>query len=212
MAKKDFNTLEAYNEVLFETENFKVIPSLGSLVEGWLLVIPKSHYISYGEINDVLLLEELNTLVDYVCNILYSEYGNYIIFEHGPFEKKSKVGCGVDYAHIHIVPINLKFDEVNSFSNPSIQWCKVEGIISASRYIELGQEYLYFQDCHNNSYLGTGVEIPSQYFRRIIANIIGTPETFDWKSYLYLDNITNTYTRLKKYNSVSKYSKIKMYA
>ena len=33
---------------LVETENFVVVPSLGALVEGWLLIVPKAHHISYG--------------------------------------------------------------------------------------------------------------------------------------------------------------------
>jgi hypothetical protein len=37
-----------WNEFLIETENFAVVPSLGALVEGWLLMVPKEHYISMG--------------------------------------------------------------------------------------------------------------------------------------------------------------------
>ena len=146
MKKKRFDTDEVYNEILFETKNFKVIPSLGSMVEGWLLVIPKEHYISYGEITDKILLDELNMLMDYVGNIIKNEYGDYIIFEHGPSEEKSKIGCGVDYAHIHIVPITLNLDLINSLSNERFQWNKVEGIHSASNYTSTEQAYLYFQD------------------------------------------------------------------
>ena len=31
-----------YDNTIFETKNFVVMPSLGSLVAGWLLVVPKT--------------------------------------------------------------------------------------------------------------------------------------------------------------------------
>ena len=37
-----------WNEPILESQNFVVVPSLGSLVEGWTLLLPKSHYLSMG--------------------------------------------------------------------------------------------------------------------------------------------------------------------
>jgi len=212
MEEKRFCTKQVYNEILFETKNFKVIPSLGSLVEGWLLVIPKIHYISYGEITDVTLLEELDMLLNYVCNIIKIEYGEYIIFEHGPIEENSKVGCGVDYAHIHIVPIKLNLDLINSLSQETLQWANVESLHSTSSYTNSGRAYLYFQDNSKNCYIGTKEDIPSQFFRRIIATIIGRPQIFDWKTNYFLENVKSTYARLKKYKKLCAMPKRNEYA
>ena len=59
MSIKKFNDLVSYNVRLYETENFAVIPSLGSIVEGWLLIIPKKHYLSYGYLSSEELYKEL---------------------------------------------------------------------------------------------------------------------------------------------------------
>ena len=104
---KKFNDLESYNVRLYETEHFAVIPSLGSIVEGWLLIIPKEHYLSYGYIESQALLDELKKLIDYVGGIVKQVYGDYVIFENGAYCSNKLVGCGVDYAHIHIVPIKI---------------------------------------------------------------------------------------------------------
>ncbi len=212
IVNKGFNTDEFYNRILFESQNFKVIPSLGSLVEGWLLVIPKKHYISYGEITNSLLLEELEMLIYDVSKAIQNEYGEYIIFEHGPIVEMSSVGCGVDYAHIHIVPINLVLKQIKELSGQTIQWEKVESINSTSFYTNSGQSYLYFQDNHRNSYIGTSDKIPSQFFRRVISEVIGKPKMFDWNNHFFLDNITNTYKRLKNYSEVNNLTKLSMYA
>ena len=36
------------DHVLFESENFVVVPTIGSIVPGWLLVVPRSHFMSVG--------------------------------------------------------------------------------------------------------------------------------------------------------------------
>ena len=212
MVNKGFNTDEFYNKILFESDNFKVIPSLGSLVEGWLLVIPKEHYISYGEITDSMLLSELEKLISDVCKIVKNEYGDYIIFEHGPVIEKSFVGCGVDYAHIHIVPINLTLNKIIELSDQNIEWHSADNIKATSNYINKGQPYLYFKDNLNNSYIGTSSQIPSQFFRRIISKLIGKPEMFNWKDYLFLNNVTNTYKKLEGKSNINKFYKPFVYA
>ena len=46
------DTVEDWDEPLFESPNFVVLPSLGALVEGWLLLVPKKHFICMGELPD----------------------------------------------------------------------------------------------------------------------------------------------------------------
>ena len=45
------------NRVLYETENFKVLPGLGHIMEGYLLIVSKDHYISVGELPGKLFKE-----------------------------------------------------------------------------------------------------------------------------------------------------------
>lgn len=213
LVNKCFNTNEIYNKVIWETKNFKVIPSLGGMVEGWLLVIPKAHYISYGEITDKGLLEELNILLQHTCKVVQKEYGDYIVFEHGAFEKNTKIGCGVDYAHLHIVPVDLNLEKVKSSLNSlDFHWKKVNGIDACSYYIELEQAYLYFQDNYFQSFICTSQKIPSQFFRRIIADNLGKSDKFDWKKYDFLENIEKTYTKLEKYKKIINTQKLATYA
>lgn len=199
---KSFNFLEEtfYNKPLFETEHFTVIPSLGSLVEGWIMIVPKKHYISFGAIQNPLLYDELNELVKKLGEIIKSIYGDFVLFEHGPIAKETLVGCGVDYAHLHVVPVNINLLEKSKpFLNKEILWSRVLGIDDASEYYRKGIPYLFVRDADESSFIGTSEELPSQLFRKTIAKHIGVEEMYDWKKHPFTDNINKTIQSLLKH-------------
>src|ERR1017187_660591 len=197
---KNFNDDNYYNQALFETSNFKVIPSLGSLVEGWLLIIPKKHFISIRAINNSKLYSELESLTKQVLDILKFEYGEVILFEHGPVESNKLVGCGVDYAHLHLVPSRFNLiDGIKKYYNYNYKWEKVSSIENTPKHKDKEQAYLYIQDQFSNSFITYSDNIPSQLFRKVIANELGTPEDFDWKENHNVENIKKTILRLSKY-------------
>ena len=88
---------------MFESDNFVVFPSLGQIVEGYLLIAPKKHYIGVSGIPKELY-PELEEVCKKVRNKLSEVYCVPLFFEHGP-HKESKGGCCIDHAHIHAVPV-----------------------------------------------------------------------------------------------------------
>lgn len=196
-----FTEREFFNQALLESRHFKVLPSLGSLVEGWLLIVPKKHFICFGAIESPDLYQELDKLAGEVCSIVEKEFGNYVIFEHGPSQLNSVVGCGVDHAHLHIVPINvdLMLESKKHISN--CVWNKVKGIESTRAFFDRNENYLFIQDNDLNSFIATAPEIPSQTFRKIIAERLGISNRFDWKKYPFLSNIERTITRVARAKS-----------
>src|SRR5947208_1001749 len=84
-----------WNEPFLETENFVVLPSLGALVDGWSLLLPRQHFLSMGAL-PVNMREEAASLQAQVTGRLQSRFGEAItIFEHGPSAEKHGTGCGV---------------------------------------------------------------------------------------------------------------------
>ena len=75
----------------------------GPLVQGWLLVVPKDCHLCIGA-PPVQLIAELIGFLDDVVSSVRTEYGPVAVFEHGPIRPLTAVGCGVDYAHVHVVP------------------------------------------------------------------------------------------------------------
>lgn len=197
MITKNFFKSEFYNEVLFETENFIVLPSLGSLIEGWLLIVPKNHYLSFGFINNPSLYDEYKILEKAVCQIVSQEFGHPIIFEHGPSCENSKVGCGIDYAHVHIVPININLSTLNS-NILNLNWNSVNDIEDTVMYASNNLPYLYYSNT-KDCYLATHDSIPSQFFRKVISDKLGLSDLWNWKEHQFEENVLRTISRLKRY-------------
>jgi hypothetical protein len=195
-----FTEKHYFNETLFETKNFKVIPTLGSLIEGWLLVLPKRHFISFGAINNDHLYNELDILLSKLSIIVEREYGNYIIFEHGPVLPQTLVGCGVDYAHLHIVPINIDLIQKSSKYLNSPSWVDVTNIRFVREYFKADIPYLLFQDSSRTVHIGTDKEIPSQVFRKVIAEHLKIVDEYDWKQFQFEGIIKNTIEKYSKFN------------
>jgi ATP adenylyltransferase len=193
-----------YNRPLFETDNFKVIPTLGSLVPGWLMIVPKKFHISYGAINLTEISDEFNSLLQKLDVVIMNEYGDYVMFEHGPVVRKSSVGCTVDYAHLHIVPIKINLVEQSKiYLDKEITWVKVNNIQETSKYYKRQVPYLYVRDLNKNEFIGITEEIPSQLFRRIIAKHIGLEDLYDWKKHSFINNIKKTIVNLEKYQETT---------
>src|SRR3989442_10265909 len=106
IALKNRTSAEDWNDPLYESSGFVVIPSLGSLVKGWLLIVPKRHVISAAMLDEEAVAE-LGFITQRVAEILASHYGSAIVFEHGPSCVSREAGCGVDHAHVHMLPFEV---------------------------------------------------------------------------------------------------------
>ncbi|KAA6344188.1 hypothetical protein EZS27_008159 [termite gut metagenome] len=193
MSIKKFHSIEFYNKRLYETENFVVIPSLGSIVEGWLLIVPKKYFISYGYIQLVPLYDELELLIDYIGSFVKKIYGDFVVFENGAYCQNKLVGCGVDYAHIHIVPTT--YNLINIIENEFeiyYDWKQIDTIKKSANYICNDQPYLYYRSQQNESFITTNENIPSQLFRKALALAMGVRDEYDWKNNPFTENIYKT--------------------
>lgn len=199
---RNYHSKEFYNKILFESENFIVIPTLGSLVEGWLLIVPKNEYLSLQCIDNDLLLSELEVLSHSVGELMVKEFGCVTMFEHGAVQPKSTVGCGVDFAHLHLVPINFDLIQgVEKFLDIKYNWKKVSGLKDAIQNSEKGIEYLFLSDYLGNSFITQSGKIQSQLFRKVIACFLEMPEKFDWKTFHEIEIVSKTISRFNKYHS-----------
>jgi len=196
---KQFELPTVYNKTLLESENFKVIPSLGSMVEGWVLIVPKKHYLSFGYL-EAYYFEELNELHCELSSKLKKIYNkNIISFENGSFTSGSSIGCGVDYAHIHYVPIDIDIKQkVNDAYNNTLSWQKISSLLSVKNTIENLSSYLFIEDVNSQKFLCEIDKPYSQLIRQIIANHLGIPEQYDWKAFHFEENIKKT---IEKFNN-----------
>ena len=188
---------DVWNRALLESEHFVVIPSLGALVEGWLLIVPKDHFLSTAALPG-FLLQEFCTLKQYVCGIVGRHYGPVHLFEHGPADVCHETGCGVDHAHAHIVPLaeDLALAAKQflpggvEFRPGTLEDCRIAAI--------RGLDYLYVEQPRGSTLFAVHERFGSQTFRKAVAVIQGIPDEYDWRSYANLPNVVSTIARLSR--------------
>jgi diadenosine tetraphosphate (Ap4A) HIT family hydrolase len=186
------NLIPPWNQVLFQTDNFVVVPTVGALVDGWLLIVTRESRICMGAIDDSLR-RELEQVVTFFAEALQDCYGNVAMFEHGPSCFGLPVGCGVDHAHLHLLPApgNL-VNDVGRVSSVDLQWRLADGLGTATEYFKAGKAYLYVEQPIGRATISNASEAPSQLFRKVVAYQIGHPEKYDWQSNPMESNVIRT--------------------
>ena len=92
---------EHYGYVLHESENFSVLPAIGSCCDGYVLMLPKAHLMSFGLLS-AELDNEFENLVERITSYLRHKFGlDVVIFEHGAKSSRSRAGSCMDHAHLH---------------------------------------------------------------------------------------------------------------
>jgi diadenosine tetraphosphate (Ap4A) HIT family hydrolase len=180
-----------WNEPLFESDNFVVLPSLGALLEGWLIVLPKKHVISAGALDDQLLAE-LGRVKTVVASKMQRRYGAACAFEHGPSKTNSLVGCGVDHAHLHIVPSLVDVRSAVQTFLPEGTWWSRALMTDCQTANREGQDYLYLEQPIGVGFMATHRAFGSQLFRKAIASEIGTPDEFNWREHPQIPKVMAT--------------------
>jgi ATP adenylyltransferase len=176
-----------------EDENFFAVASIGALVDGWSLIIPKKHVVSLREIYGTPEFKKFSA--DVVGKIRLN-YGNVVLFEHGPSREGSLTSCGTDHAHLHVVPLpfSLNKDLVES----GLNWQTIKSSDIAKTVHE--SEYLFFSDNPDDSDFHGSLHIlqepVSQYFRKIIARRLGKLDVSDYRQFLHLSTSESTQSRL----------------
>lgn len=197
-------TIDPWDYVLYSSRNFIVVPTVGALVEGWLMIISKNHYVCMGAL-PYDLFSELEYLSQFIASKLEMYYGNIVLFEHGPSIPNQSLGCGVDHAHLHLVPTN--YNLINGISTvfaEKLDWNRLNNISGTSDYFKKQMPYLYVEQPLANPYITSHVNLGSQLFRRVIANQLGIPNRYNWRHFPEKDNVIRTIHTLKPIFETSK--------
>jgi ATP adenylyltransferase len=184
-------TRPVWDTAVLESSNFVALPSLGSLVEGWLLLIPKQHYLSMGAL-PVALVSEMEEMKAQLGEQVKSRFGEVCIFEHGPAFESRNVGCSVDHAHLHLVPLTFDIEEAaRPFMPHDSEWSKASWSECQEAHLA-GRDYLYFEQPFGYGRISTHTDFGSQVFRKAIASQIGRPDQFNWREFPEMDTVART--------------------
>jgi ATP adenylyltransferase len=182
-----------YDEVLLETHGCVVTPTLGSILANWLLVVPRTPVINFarwlaaGGAQPCDLVEAILKKYD-IANT------RVIWFEHGPSDVGSSTGCGVDQAHLHvIVDAPFSFHDFVSGVTEASQLAWQNGSArTAHQSVKPEASYLIAASMDRAVVAQKVESVGSQYFRRVIADLVQQPDTWNYRAHPHLDNVRET--------------------
>jgi len=187
------------NTVLLETDEFVVVPSLGSLVEGWLLIVSKEHYLCMAEAPPSLI-DELLALRELVRGVIVDKYRTATVFEHGPARAGMPMGCGIDHAHLHVAP--LGFDLYTALAETKdlygLPWeMPKDGLWSLEPIHRRGESYLFVESPSQPPRYCTPSILPCQFVRTVIGAKLGMRQEYDYARFPFYENIAATLNTLE---------------
>lgn len=171
------------SRIVMETNNWYVVPTLGCLTTGYVLLVCKQHFQCTACLSEDLYKEMLN-LKYTIEDTLFNQLGLHcLVFEHGATDSSYIGANSVDHVHLHMVPFpkiiwpNIikkhdlqEFSLIPSYEDLFLNW---RG--------NLPKTYLLFQDINQLIYYkpdATGM--PSQFFRKCLMPYLNINQ-WDWK-------------------------------
>ena len=181
------------SRVVYEDEDFVVMPPLGEFMEGGLLLLTRQHILSLAHLRPEAF-ERLERLLVVIREAVRSRWGVApLVFEHGPAPEWSKGVCCVDHAHLNIFPATVQVHPHLS-DRMSLRLSQLTELPRLQR-AEFG--YLFVQESDGSRRVYDGQDVPTQLVRRIITTQLGMPDRWHWRDYPGQDELLATYHALK---------------
>ena len=188
----DIDYSDISNTIIEETDDFIIVPSKGSVVVGYLLILPKTHITSINELTD-LQKEELKSLIIKYREKFYNQFQKYpIIFEHGTSKQDSNSSSSITHAHLHIVNHNFKKE------NKIINQLGFEKVNENLFFKNMNRSYISYISPEFNFYITYDFEAVSQQMRIYIAEDLNIKDKYNWKFSNFQNNISETISLFKK--------------
>lgn len=191
------NSTSIADQILTENDSYFAISSIGAFIPGWTLIFSKDHKLNLA--SDYSNSNFIN-FANYVSNKVTEEYGKCVVFEHGSNVEGSATSCGVNHAHLHIVPFSENIESLSQSDSLDLSW-QVTNINLVSA-LSNSQEYLFCSNELNvdkTTGLFTILTKPrSQFFRQVLAKSTGLIDFYDYKRYRFEDISIDSSKRLSK--------------
>lgn len=156
-----------------------VVPGLGGLSAGYLLLAPLEHHTSLGMATSRHRADERGFpyFVDDVLSFLEARLGRLTFWEHGGTDNpNTRRSACVEHAHLHIVPGQLKLP----LPPDHVGYSGIDEALTvlANRSGET-DSYLLMGYTSGPCFVGRDVRI-SQYYRREWARLLGRVDNWDY--------------------------------
>ena len=185
--------------ILYETDNFYVMVSLGPIIEGYLLIVSKEHISACLNIPDEIWSEFIQ-LKEKVRKLLSQIYGGCLFYEHGKVGTSLTIGLDhrhCFHSHLHCIPSSINFNQVIGSELVGIKFINIS---EAHNYVTSHgiERYLLVEDSQTMLYLPQG-DLRSQYLRFKLAEAVDKPDSWNWIQNQNWPMINKTIDRLSSH-------------
>jgi len=157
---------------LWKSQNFVVLPSVGPLTLGHVLVVSREHCTSLSSMG-FAALREYDSLRKYVARMDGLYKGNLLQAEHGAASDKRGGTCIV-HAHVNWLPQSARFSRIIEGVLP-----KIPGIRGVSSLTNVSGPYIMVRVDGSRPKVYDATNSPSQLVRRLICESSGRDD-WDW--------------------------------
>jgi diadenosine tetraphosphate (Ap4A) HIT family hydrolase len=157
---------------------FALLPSVAPLAVGHLMLVPIEHVRSVAQLPAKERIRVIGAAAKYAARLAHGHEA-VALFEHG-VGTELEGGCGVDHAHVHLVPttraaiaearrrILLDYRDASRYD--------LKSFLDAT---PASESYLWFGASDGPVSAVRTHEIPSQYLRRTLGELVG--REWDWR-------------------------------
>jgi diadenosine tetraphosphate (Ap4A) HIT family hydrolase len=170
--------------ILYESENFLVIPGVGAFFPGYTMIVPKRHVMSFAELDYEEFDEFLRVLNDMkfiLKNVYHTD--NIFAFECGSGQGGAgKHKTSIVHAHFHLAVTDMPVLECVHASGLNPALIDPEELIQ-----DYGKyPYMLYVDQDDNWYITSDPEtyFPRQHPRQILADYMGLQKgEYNWRTH-----------------------------
>lgn len=173
-----------YDRILYLSDLFVLIPALGSLVPGHVLVISRVHATSLASMGDAALAAYEHIVTMYYRR-LHLQPTDVLQAEHGPGQSGRGGGC-IEHVHVNLIPGLGDYIDALDLSLPIIS-----RITLLRQLTELADKPYVFLRAGAELRVYDGTSASSQLVRRRLCERLGRDD-WDWQLFPRHDNIRTT--------------------
>ncbi len=192
----DAERADGYSRLIRRTSVVDALAGLGSVIPGYVLLMPRRHVRSMGE----LTMPEISHVFDAAWRmadrVVKVFGGSVALVEHGSSgHEHGPSGACIDHAHIHLFPLDTGISP-GLFRIPGVR--RVGGLSELSDLAQRGLNYYYCASDRASGYLAVEPQLRSQQARRIWAGAMGRQDEWDWALFPFLANARLTVAKLRR--------------
>ncbi|ENY9928012.1 HIT domain-containing protein [Pseudomonas aeruginosa] len=176
--------------IYLESDRFVVYPSVGALVVGHLLVVPKNHYtaLSLSEPDELVELRGVILDIEKIHGCMQIQSGDSFIFEHGILDVDQSLMNCVDHAHLHVLPFS-----VDAASLPFLNFIELN-LEDLSKFDSGFPDYIAY-GASGRLFLSDDRDKHPQYLRKVLHDMLQLDGHWNWRSDPKIENIKGWITR-----------------